>query len=163
MYSLPSCLSDCHHLAYFCNIWELGFCISQDFTVSELFSIPWKIPKHRKQQQQQKKKGETAISFFFQVSYLCYWCVLLEWWGNITREAWVKFISKEWYTESWWNTVLWKMELGPVLIDASAALSCKLEIRCRGSQRCVYSARPDPPGKVWINSLVAVIGYLWTF
>lgn len=93
---LHSHLNDCHPcLAYFCNIWELCSCISQDFTVSGLFYIPWKIPKHRKQTNKRKKKVKLQHCFFFQVSYLCYWCALLGWWENITTEAWVKFISKE--------------------------------------------------------------------
>ena len=54
--------------------------------------------------------------------------------------------------------VLWKMESGLVLIDISAALRCKVEIRCGGSQRGVRSERPHPSGKVWMKRPVAIIG-----
>jgi len=36
-------------------------------------------------------------------------------------------MSKEWYTESRWNTVFWKMELGPVLINTSVSWRCEVE------------------------------------
>lgn len=55
------------------------------------------------------------------------------------------------YRESRWNVVLWKLELGPVLTDTSAGLKYKVGIRDGGSQRCVHSGTPHPPGKVWMN------------